>query len=127
MLEEQRRPNSLQRIVEALACIDVASDAMKLQEISLDDSDDHLSAFARRESAAEIADRILGSAVGSSFGDALEREAGSVADEALDILKCNRRPAEAIKRQLFDFGSRQCAIGAEPALQQRAGVVLDRE
>ena len=106
LLEEQRRAHRLQRIVETLTGVDIASDLVKFQEIALRYQDDRLGAFAGGDGPAEIGDGGLRPAFGCGFGDPFERQIGGVADDAFDLVDRDRRLAKAVERQLLDLGAR---------------------
>ena len=69
----------------------------------------------------------LRASLSDCLGDAFERQPGRVSNQAFDILVRDGGTAKAEKRELLDFGSRQRAVGAKPALQKRARITLDRE
>ena len=95
-----------QRVFEAAAAIEIATNPVKLQEIALHDQDDCLCALTRRNRAAIVGDGGNGAAAGWGFSDAFKRKIGGVADNRLDVVLGYFAVAEREQRQLFDFAAR---------------------
>jgi len=83
------------------------------EKVPLSDQNDRLRAFARGDGAAVIGDRLFAAATSGSLRNRFECQVGRIADNRFDVVETDFRFSQGVECQLFNFGARQGAVGAE--------------